>query len=139
MRDYVLPIAAVMLASCGQSGDQPSNHAAARTKPDKPRYCFFKEDGTKTWKAIRGKDGHVVVTGKAYREDGRYMATLGDAKVDGNKAEVWPGVTTNTTGHSTADGWWDVKAVIPGSAGVDTVNVRCGERTLATLRLAKTG
>ena len=39
---------------------------------------------TKGWAASRGKDGNIVVKGKAYREDPRYKAVLGEPAVERN-------------------------------------------------------
>ena len=136
MRNIIILLTASALASCGSGTSAPdANQTAAAKPPEKPRYCFFKEDGTKGWAASRDGQGNVVVTGKAYREDGRYKAVLGEAKVSGNRAELWPSVAANDTGHSTIDGWWHVTATVPDSAAVDTVAVRCGKRTLAELQV----
>jgi hypothetical protein len=136
----MLMAAAAVLTSCGQpSSEQNNMAAAAAAKPkEKPRYCFFKEDGTKGWTASRGSDGNITVKGRAYRQDGRYKAVLGEAKVIGTTAEVWPSITTNPS-YSSPDGWWDVSATIPNSSGVDSVAVRCGKRTLAELKVARKG
>ena len=48
-------------------------------------------------------------------------------------------ITNNDTGFSQPDDWWDISATIPGSAGVDTVKVTCGEDVLATLAVRTTG
>ena len=61
-----------------------ANNAAANsaaTEKPKPAYCFFKDLETKAWKAKADKDGNVVVSGKAYREDPRYKALLSPATV----------------------------------------------------------
>lgn len=138
MRNIFLLIASgALLTGCGPSEKQPDQSAATAQPKEKPRYCFFKEDGTKEWSAKRGKDGNIVVTGKAYREDGRYKAVLGEPKVTANRAEVWPSITPNT-GYSSPDGWWNVTAIIPGSDQVETVEVRCGKRTLAELKVPLT-
>ena len=81
MRNWTLLLAAAGLSACGQSGDQAASNkqAAAAPKKEKPKYCFFKDAESKDWTAKRGKDGNVVVTGKLYRSDGRYMAVLGRA------------------------------------------------------------
>ena len=87
----------------------------------------------KAWSAKRGKDGNIVVKGKAYREDPRYMAVLGPATVSGNSADLSPTITTNTTGFAAQDNWWDVSATIAKGAKVTNVTVTCGARTLATI------
>jgi len=135
--------AAAGLAACGQSsGNSTANNAAANSaaveKP-KPAYCFFKDSETKGWAAKRGKDGNIVVTGKAYREDSRYKAVLNPATVTGTTAEIAPTITVNDTGYGALDNWWDVKAMIPNSAAVDTVNVKCGDKTLAGLKVPPKG
>ena len=140
MRTIIILLSASLLASCGSGASAPDGNQIAAAKPkEKPRYCFFKQDGTRDWKAAVDKQGNVVVTGKAFRQDGRYKAVLGEPKVTGTSAEVWPSVAANDTGFSTADGWWEVSAIIPDSAGVDSVAVRCGKRTLAQLKVPRNG
>jgi hypothetical protein len=131
------------LAACGQSADNSvGNTAAVNTavaeKP-KPAYCFFKDSETKGWAAKRGKDGNISVTGKVYREDSRYKAVLNPATVSGTTAEIAPTITVNDTAYGAPDNWWDVKATIPNSAGVDTVNVTCGAKTVAELKVPAKG
>jgi ABC-type glycerol-3-phosphate transport system substrate-binding protein len=75
MRKFIILLGtAAGLAACGQSTDQAADNeaanAAAAEKP-RPAYCFFKDEETKGWAAKADKDGNVVVTGKAYREDCR--------------------------------------------------------------------
>jgi hypothetical protein len=135
MRKLMLLLGAGALAGCGGSDDQAANQVAKAPAKKKAGYCFFKEPDTKAWAAKRGKDGNVVVTGKAYRQDGRYMAVLGPPTVAGSTAELSPTVTTNNTGNSMEDGWWDVTATIPNSVAVTSVTVSCGPRTLATIAL----
>lgn len=131
------------LAACSSSDDDAANQAAAKAaaaaKKPKPAYCFFKDSETKGWAAKRGKDGDITVTGKAYREDSRYKALLGPPTVTGTTASIAPTITVNDTGYGAVDNWWDVKATIPGSAAVDTVDVKCGEKTLAELKVAAKG
>ena len=135
MRKFMLLLGAGALAGCGGSNDQAANQVVKAPVKKKAGYCFFKEPDTKAWAAKRGKDGNVVVTGKAYRQDGRYMAVLGPPTVAGSTAELSPTVTTNNTGNSMEDGWWDVTATIPNSVAVTSVTVSCGPRTLATIAL----
>ena len=135
MRKLMLLLGAGALAGCSGPKDEAANQVAKARVKKKIGYCFFKEPDTKAWSAKRDKDGNVVVTGKAYRQDGRYMATLGPATVTGATAELSPTVTTNNTGYSMEDGWWDVTATIPNSAAVTSVTVSCGPRTLATISL----
>jgi len=42
----------------------------------------------------------------------------------------------NDTGYGAPDNWWEVSATIPNSAALDTVDVRCGEKTIAVLKVA---
>lgn len=134
--------AACGLAACGQSSDNAAaaNEAAANTaaveKP-KPAYCFFKDAETKDWKGKPDKDGNVVVIGKAYREDARYKAALSPATVSGTTAEVAPTITQNDTGFAAPGNWWDVSETIPNSQAVDTVTVKCGDETVATIKLVR--
>jgi len=131
--------ASLIVVGCGQSEDQPANQVAKPAVTRKAAYCFFKEPDTKGWAASRGRDGNIVVKGKAYREDARYKALLGPAAVTGTTAEISPTVTTNDTGFAAPDNWWEISATIPNSAAVDTVTVSCGARTLAQLKVpAKT-
>ena len=144
MRKTIVLLGAIALAGCGQSaGNSTANNSAANTaavqKP-KPAYCFFKDSETKGWAAKRGKDAYIVVTGKVYREDSRYKAILNLPTVSGTTAQIAPTITVNDTGYAAPDNWWDVKATIPNSAAVDTVDVTCGAKTIAELKLpAKKG
>lgn len=137
MRKVMLLIGAAALAGCGGSNDEVANQPAKAPAPakKKPGYCFFKEPDTKGWSASRGKDGNIVVKGKAYRQDPRYMAVLGPATVTGSSAELSPTVTTNNTGFAAEENWWDVTATIPNSAAVTSVTVSCGPRTLARIEV----
>jgi hypothetical protein len=138
MIKHVLVFAAAMaLAGCGRSDDGASNQAAANAAQPKkkPAYCFFKDSETKAWKASRGKDGNVVVKGKAYRQDSRYQAVLGPPEVSGAAASIAPTITQNMTGFGAQDDWWDVTATIPDSAAIETVTVTCGAKTLAELKI----
>ena len=135
--------AAAGLAACGQSSDNSAaNNATANTaaveKP-KPAYCFFKDSETKGWAAKRGKDGNITVTGKVYREDSRYKAVLNPVTVTSTTAEIAPTITVNDTGYGAVDNWWDVKATIPNSAVIETVDVKCGAKTLAELKVPPKG
>ena len=135
MRQFIVLLGTACLAGCGQGGET-ANQTAAPAKQKTP-YCFFKDADTKGWTASVDAQGNVVVEGKAYRSDGRYKALLGQPKVSGAKAEVWPTVTVNDTGHSAPDNWWDVSLTIPGSAAVETVDVRCGKKVLASLAVPR--
>lgn len=136
MRQWILLVGAASLAACGQGGgNDAANQAAPAPRHEKPKYCFFKDAESKGWTAKRGKDGNITVTGKLYRSDGRYMAVLGEPKINGSTAEYWPSISTNTTGASMADGWWEVTATVPNSAAIDTVDVKCGQKTFAELKV----
>lgn len=128
---------AAFLAACGQ-GDT-SKPAAPAPPKKKVGYCFFKDQETKGWAASRGKDGNIVVKGKAYRSDARYKAVLQPATVIGPTAELKPTIVLNDTGFAADGNWWDVKATIPNSAGVDAVKVICGAKTFAELKVAPKG
>ena len=139
MRTFVVIIGAAGLAACGQSSNHAASNnaeanASAAEKP-KPAYCFFKDSETKDWKGKLDKDGNVVVTGNAYREDSRYKAILSPATVTGSTAEVAPTIAQNDTGYGAPDDWWPVSLTIPNSQGVDSVAVKCGDETLATIKL----
>jgi hypothetical protein len=140
-KSIILLGAAAGLAACGQSSENAAaNDAAANTaaaEPARPAYCFFKPDETKGWAAKTDKDGNVVVSGKAYRSDGRYKAELQPATVNGTTAEVSPTITVNDTGNSAPENWWDVSETIPNSQAVTSVNVKCGADTIATLTVPR--
>lgn len=143
MRKTLCLLGATLLAGCGQSTDNAATNnsalnSGAAEKP-KPAYCFFKDSETKGWTAKRGKDGNIVVSGKVYREDSRYKAVLNPATVTGTKAEIAPTITVNDTGYGAEDNWWDVKATIPDSGAVDTVDVTCGAKSLAELKVPAKG
>ena len=127
---------ALMLAGCGQqqagAGGNAAEPARHKSKP-KPKYCFFKEAETSDWRAARDAAGNVVVTGRAYRSDPRYKATIAEMEVAGTTATVRPSITINDTGYAAPGDWWDLKATVPGSATVTVARVECGQRTLATL------
>jgi len=143
-KSTIVLAAAAGLAACGQSADNADSNAIANTaavaRPEKTPYCFFKDSETKDWKASVGKDGNVVVSGKAYRSDSRYIAQIGKMDVTGSTATVRPTINPNSTGFGAPDNWWDVTQAIPGSAAVETVIVKCGDKTVATLAVPrKTG
>lgn len=141
LKTMILFGAAISLASCNQSSDkgETDNSAANSAASEKPRpaYCFFKDSETKDWKAKVDKDGKVVVSGKAYREDPRYKALLSPATVSGTTADIAPTIGQNDTGYASPDNWWEVSQTIEGSEGVTSVNVKCGEKTLATLTVPR--
>ena len=100
-----------------------------RRKKPRPAYCFFKDEETKGWAATADKDGNVVVSGKAYREDARYKAMLSPATVSGATAEVSPTITANDTGYAAPDNWWDVTRRSPTARRSRRVNIKCGGKT----------
>jgi hypothetical protein len=137
----ILAGAAVVLSGCGQSNDnEAANQAAANAaqpkKKKKAAYCFFKDSETKGWAASRTKDGNIVVKGKAYREDSRYKAVLGEPEVTGTTAEIAPTIVQNDTGYAAPENWWEMTATIPNSTAVDTVEVKCGDQAVAELKVA---
>jgi hypothetical protein len=129
--------ALALVAACGQPADNAASNAAAPAKKAKTPYCFFKDAETKGWSASTDKAGNVVVKGKAYRSDSRYKAVLGEPKVTGTTAEVRPTIVGNNTGYAAPDDWWDVTATIPNSAAVATVEVRCGKKVVADLKVPR--
>jgi hypothetical protein len=136
MRQWILLLGAASLSACGQGGgNEAANQAAPAPKKEKPKYCFFKDADSKDWSASRGADGNIALKGKLYRSDGRYMAVLGEPKINGSTVEYWPSVSNNTTGASMADGWWEVTATVPNSGAIDTVEVKCGQKTFADLKV----
>ena len=141
MRKFIILLgAAAGLAACGQSSDEAAaDNAAANAAAEKPKpaYCFFKDEETKGWAAKADKDGNVVVSGKAYREDARYKALLSPAAVSGTSAEVSPTITANDTGFAAPDNWWQVTQTIPNSQAVTSVNVTCGGKVLAALEVPR--
>lgn len=142
-KTLIVPVLVGALGACGPSNDRgvPEQRSANASAPKKeqPPYCFFKDSETKGWAVSRGKDGNVVVKGKAYREDSRYQAQIGKMDVSGAKATVWPTIAPNTTGYGARDNWWEINATIPASAGVDLVSVHCGEKVLADLKVPAKG
>ena len=139
-KSIMVAAAAASLAGCGQSNEQTPGNAggnSAAAEAPTPAYCFFKDSETKGWTAKSDKDGNVVVSGKAYREDPRYKALLSPATVSGSAAEVAPTISQNDTGFAAPDNWWPLSETIPNSAAVATVTVKCGSATLATLTVPR--
>jgi hypothetical protein len=140
-KSIIVAATAAILAGCGQSNDNASAdnteaNASAAEAP-KPAYCFFKDSETKGWAAKVDKNGNVVVSGKAYREDSRYKALLSPATVNGSMAEVAPTIGQNDTGFGAPDNWWSVSETIPDSQTVETVAVKCGDKVLASLAVPR--
>ena len=141
-KSVILFGAAAALAGCGQSAENgtTNNGAAANSsaaEAPKTAYCFFKDSETKDWKARLDKNGNVVVSGKAYRQDSRYKALLAPATVSGTNAEVAPTITQNDSAYGAPDDWWDVTETIPDSGSVESVTVKCGDETLAKLTVQR--
>ena len=126
-------------APADDSAEASANVAKAAAPAKKVPYCFFKDENSKGWTASPGKDGNVIVKGKGYVADGRYMAGLKPAEIDGSTASLQLAMPQNDTGYSKADGWWDIGSTIPQSAAVDTVKVLCGAKTVATLEVKRKG
>jgi hypothetical protein len=139
-KPIILFCAAASLGACGQSTNEAAANESAATaaaEAPKPAYCFFKDSETKDWKGKVDKDGNVVITGKAYREDSRYKAILSPATISGTAADIAPTITVNDTGYASPDNWWPITATVPNSQSVETVNVKCGDKTLKTIKLAR--
>jgi hypothetical protein len=140
MRNIVLATVAGALVGCSPT-DEADNQANASVnsaaQPKRAAYCFFKDDETRGWSAAADAQGNVVVKGKAYRSDPRYMAVLGEPQVVGSSAEIAPSIGPNTTGFAAPENWWDVSATIPNSTSVTTVSVRCGKKVLAELPIKR--
>jgi hypothetical protein len=133
---------AAALAGCGQANDSAeasANVAKAAAPAKKVPYCFFKDENSKGWTASSGEDGNVIVKGKGYVADGRYMAAVKPAEIEGSTASLQLAMPQNDTGYSKTDGWWDISSTIPQSATVDTVKVLCGAKTVATLEVKRKG
>ena len=140
MRRIIVLLGTAALAACGQpSGNQPGKNTVvndtAAEKP--PAYCFFKDSATKGWKASVDKSGNVVVSGKGYAEDSRYKAVLSPATVSGTSAEIAPTLAQNDTGYASEDNWWAMSQTVPDSVAVETVTVKCGEETIASLKVPR--
>lgn len=129
-----------LIAGCSQAAENAEENGAANaaaSKKPKVAYCFFKDAETKGWAAKRDSTGDLVVTGKAYRSDSRYKAVLGEAKISGTSAEISPSIVLNDAAFGAPDDWWDVSKTIPNSSAIDTVNVTCGRKTLASLSVQR--
>jgi len=134
---------AAALSACGQgnqAADASSNLAnTAATTAKRVPYCFFKDESSKDWTASVGKDGNIVVKGKAYVADGRYKAALKPPEIDGATASLQLGMPQNDTGYSTEDGWWNINQTNEGTSAVQKVEVLCGAKTLASLEVKRKG
>jgi hypothetical protein len=135
----VVLLGLVGLAGCNQSASDrnAAANAASNAAAEKPRnaYCFFKDEETKEWSAARSDDGNIAVKGKAFRQDSRYKAMLGEPEVEGTTARISPTIAQNDTGYGAPDNWWELSATIPNSAAVTRVRVECGAKLLADLEV----
>lgn len=120
-------VGAVLMAGCGERPVPPPPKAKAAKAP----HCFFKDADAKDWK-IAAQGDQLVITGRAYRADPRYKATFLKPEMDGRVVVLRPSITVNDTGFAADGDWWDIKTSVP-AAAVDRVEVRCGQRLLATL------
>jgi hypothetical protein len=135
MRIVIALGAALAVAACTEDPtEQPAVNQPAAA-PQKVPHCFFKDSETKEW-ALKVEGGQAVVTGRAYRSDPRYKAGLLEPEIQGSVAVVRPSISTNDTGFASLDNWWDVTASIP-AQGLETIEVRCGKKVLASLKLPK--
>lgn len=139
-RMLVLAVSAV-LTGCNQQATEnqaaPNATVNAAAEKKHPTYCFFKDAETKGWTASRDGQGNVVVKGKAYRSDPRYMAKFTDQEVTSTKATLWLAIAQNSTGYAAPENWWDVMMTLPNSSAVTAVAVQCGKKTLAELTVPK--
>ena len=71
-------------------------------------------------------DGDVAVLAEPDK------ATFLKPEMDGRVVVLRPSITVNDTGFAADGDWWDIKTSVP-AAAVDRVEVRCGQRLLATL------
>jgi len=117
------------LAGCSKEAAPPP----PKPKAEKPPHCFFKDEEAKDWK-IATKGDQLVVTGRAYRSDPRYKTIFLEPKVEGGVAVLRPSIAVNDTGFATSDDWWDMEAILP-SGAIETVEIRCGKKLLATLQV----
>jgi len=60
---------------------------------------------------------------------------FGEPVVSAATAEISPTLQQNSAAYGAPDDWWDVSSTIAGSAAVDTVNVTCGPKTVAALKV----
>ena len=135
---FLLILSSTIVASCGQSANEGNNQAAAQPQQPKKRapYCFFKPDELKGWAAKRGKDGTITVNGKGHVKDPRYKAIFAPPTTSGTTILIAPTITPNT-GYEAPGDWWDMSAAIPNSAGLDEVQISCGDKQEAKFVLKR--
>ena len=135
----IVILGSLALAACNSSSENAASNQAsanmAEAQEPKGPHCFFKDADMKGWAATREKDGNIAVTGKAYREDPRYKAAIGKLATGPAKVIVWPTIGQNDTGYGAPDNWWDLKVVVPNSAALDTVDVKCGDKLVTELKV----
>ena len=144
MRRPILTLCATAaLAGCNQAAENRATSNVANASANstaasgrRSAYCFFKDEEAKSWKAALDKSGNVTVSGKAHVKDPRYKPELGQPKVTGSSAEVWPTISVNS-GYASPDKWWDVSFTVPNSSSVDKVSVRCGRKIMAELTVKR--
>ena len=120
-----------LLAGCSPAADQQPQQNTAEAPKERPPHCFFKDSELDRW-ALKVANGKAEVTGRAFRSDPRYKAVLLEPKIAGGVAEIRPSISNNDTGFAAEGNWWDLKAEVP-AAGIDKVEVRCGEKLVASL------
>jgi hypothetical protein len=142
MRKLTL-LGALLTAGCNQPADNQAAgnvaaNATAAAAVKHPTYCFFKDPETKGWSASANANGDVVVKGKAYRSDPRYRAKFIDQEKTPSSLTLWLAIEQNP-GYASPDNWWSMAETVPDTAGVQTVTVKCGAKTLAELKIPRRG
>ncbi|MEO7654985.1 MAG: hypothetical protein ABIS23_04790 [Sphingomicrobium sp.] len=132
MRVIFIGLIAVLLVA-GCSKEAAEEQVAAEPKKERPPHCFFKDADTKGW-ALKIAGDQAVVTGRGFRSDARYKVVLLEPKIIGRVAEIRPSIALNDTGFATEDNWWALEAKVP-AAAIDTIEVRCGSKLVASLPL----
>ena len=136
MRLVVCLSAAMLAAGCSeQSAEEQVANGVAVPKAEKAPHCFFKDSETKDWAVVAAGDS-AVVTGRGFRSDPRYKVVLLETKIVGRTAEIRPSISLNDTGFAAEENWWDLKASVP-AAEIETIEVRCGKKLVASLPLPK--
>jgi hypothetical protein len=141
MRKFTV-LCALLTAGCDQTasnnnmaGNVAMNAVAAVKHPT---YCFFKDTETKGWSGSVNAKGDVVVKGKAFRSDPRYRAKFIDQEKTPSSLTLWLAIEQNP-GYASPDNWWSMAETVPDTAGVQTVTVKCGAKTLAELKVRRGG
>ena len=129
--------AAASLVACGQ-GDGEAKKLRPRSRPRRrSRATVLQGRRDQGLVGLAGQGWQYHREGQGLPLNSRYKAVLGDPKVSGSTAVVWPSISVNDTGFAapSGDDWWDVSFAISGSAAVDTVDVKCGKKTFAELKV----